>query len=949
MKKKAYLYYFDDYEYTMRMKFWQKNIKKISVLFFLFFPGLLFAQENVEKVRVGYYENEVFQEGAETGAIKKGYAYEYYQKLSEYTGWKYDYVYGSFSELYQMLVDGKIDLLAGLAWKKEREGYISYPSKPMGKENYTLLKHSIDSEISTDVQTYNGKKIGVLDSAMVDVLKNFLTSNKIQAYIEIFHSYDNLFEAFDDNKIDILATEGDGTYGKRHAEVLCHFGNTDFFLCVNKKRPDLLNKLDQAQILLDIDEPNYLAALRAKYYHSTVSSRAFSETEKKWMAEHPSLRIGYLDNYLPYSGTDADGNVTGIVKDILSRIAGSLGIASKEITYTGYEGYYEMVHAMELGYVDVVFPVGGGLFYSEENGIYQSTPLVYSSVSLVTSSDLAPLTPFNTVESASAKPVKLKFASNQNNTMQYYYIKTNFPDAKIIPYRSEEECLDAVLCGQVHCTTINGLRSDILKNRRYKKLFVRQLTAPDARCFGVKIGNEGLLKLLNRGINVIGSEYAQNLAYRYTESLYAYKLSDFIKDNIQFIILFLLAAAIVVIIFAFRYASHSRKALSAAESASKAKTIFLDNMSHDIQTPMNAIVGFTSLATLNINRKEKLSDYLKQISVSSQHLLSIINNILDISRFETESVFLNEDEVNLPSLIGDITAIVSQSIREKNLDLSFEKNINNKNIITDKLRLQQVILNILGNAIKFTPYGGKISVTINELEYFGKTSGEPKSLFEIIIKDNGIGMSEGFLDVIFEPFACDQLSVEAKSQGSGLGLAITKRIVNLMGGDIFVSSQEGKGSEFVIKVPFSICTLPLMQKDYDDRDVDFTGKKVLLCEDTETNQIIARDILENAGFVVDLARDGVEALEKMKLSPSEFYDIILMDTRMPNMDGYEATRQIRSLSDKKKAQIPIIAVSSNIYGDDRSKIFECGMNAYLSKPYNIPILLTTLKSLLKNN
>ena len=465
----------------------------------------------------------------------------------------------------------------------------------------------------------------------------------------------------------------------------------------------------------------------------------------------------------------------------------------------------------------------------------------------------------------------------------------------------------------------------------------------------MKIGNEGLLKLLNRGINVIGSEYAQNLAYRYTESLYAYKLSDFIKDNIQFIILFLLAAAIVVIIFAFRYASHSRKALSAAESASKAKTIFLDNMSHDIQTPMNAIVGFTSLATMNLNRKEKLSDYLKQISVSSQHLLSIINNILDISRFETESVFLNEDEVNLPSLIGDITAIVSQSIREKNLDLSFEKNINNKNIITDKLRLQQVILNILGNAIKFTPYGGKISITINELEYFGKTSGEPKSLFEIIIKDNGIGMSEGFLDVIFEPFACDQLSVEAKSQGSGLGLAITKRIVNLMGGDIFVSSQEGKGSEFVIKVPFSICTLPLMQKDYDDRDVDFTGKKVLLCEDTETNQIIARDILENAGFVVDLARDGVEALEKMKLSPSEFYDIILMDTRMPNMDGYEATRQIRSLSDKKKAQIPIIAVSSNIYGDDRSKIFECGMNAYLSKPYNIPILLTTLKSLLKNN
>lgn len=930
------------------MKFWQKIIKNLTLLILLIWSGLCFAQEKTEKVLVGYYENEVFQEGAEAGVVKKGYAYEYYQKLSEYTGWKYDYVYGTFADLYQMLIEGRIDLLAGLAWKKDREAHMSYPAQPMGKENYALLKHSLDNEISTDIQSYNGKKIGVLNSAMVDVLKSFLSSKKINAAVVIFDSYESLFEAFDDNKIDILATEGDGTYGKRHAEVLCHFGNTDYFLCVNKKRPDLLNKLNQAQILLDIEEPNYLSSLRAKYYHSTVSSRAFSETEKEWMAEHPSLRIGYLDNYLPYSGTDENGNVTGIVKDILSRVAGSLGIAGKEISYTGYEAYYEMIHAMELGQIDVVFPVGGGLYYSEENGIYQTMPLVYSSVSLVTSSDLAPLTAFNTVESASARPVKLKFASNQNNTMQYYYIKTNFPDAKIIPYRSEEECLDAVLYGEVHCTTINGLRSDILKNRRYKKLFVRQLTVPDARCFGVKIGNEGLLKLLNRGINVVGSEYAQNLAYRYTESLYVYRLSDFIKDNIQFVILLLLAAAIVVIIVAFRYASHSRKALSAAESANKAKTIFLDNMSHDIQTPMNAIVGFTSLATLNINRKEKLSDYLKQISVSSQHLLSIINNILDISRFETESVFLNEDEVNLPSLIGDITTIVSQAIREKNLDLTFEKNINNKNIITDKLRLQQVILNILGNAIKFTPYGGKISITINELEYFGKTAGEQKSVFEIIIKDNGIGMSESFLDVIFEPFACDQSSAESKSQGSGLGLAITKRIVNLMGGDIFVSSQEGKGSEFVIKVPFVICTLPVMQKDRDDRGVDFNGKKVLLCEDTETNQIIARDILENAGFVVDLARDGVEALEKMKLSPSEFYDIILMDTRMPNMDGYEATRQIRSLADKKKAGIPIIAVSSNIYGDDRSKIFECGMNAYLSKPYNIPILMTTLKGLLKN-
>lgn len=931
------------------MNFWHISIKKTALFVCLLWPLFCWAESDQKRIIVGYYENEVFQEGAGAGAVKKGYAYEYYQKLSEYTGWKYEYVYGSYFELYNKLIEGEIDLLAGLAWKKEREVYVSYPTHPMGRENYSLLKHTIDSSITTDISSFSGKKIGVLQSAMIDSLKLFLNTRKINCDVVVFENYVDLFYAFDNNDIDILATEGDGTYGKRHAEVLCHFGNTEYFLCVNKNRPDILQTLNHAQSLLDIEEPNYLSSLRSKYYQSTVASMAFSESEKKWMEEHQSLRIGYLEDYLPYSGTDKDGKVTGIVKDIFSRIAGSLGIAGKEISYTGYESYYDMIGALNRGEVDVVFPVGGGLYYSEENGIYQSSPLVHSSVSLVTSPEFTPLTAFNTVESASYKPVKLKFASNQNNTMQFYYIKTQFPDSKIIPYTDVEDCLDAVLRGEVHCTTINGLRSDILKNHKYKKLFVRELTASDARCFGVKIGNEGLLKLLNRGINIIGPEFAQNLAYHYTESLYTYRLSDFLRDNIQFVILFLFIAALVVMFFIIRDANHSRKALSAAESANKAKTIFLDNMSHDIQTPMNAIIGFTSLATLNINRREKLSDYLKQISVSSQHLLSIINNILDISRFESQSVFLNEDEVSLPDLIEDTTTIVSQGIKDKNLELIFEQNITNPDIITDKLRLQQVLLNIIGNAIKFTPYGGKIFLKINELEESGKNSAEQKSLFEIIIKDTGIGMSEAFLQVIFEPFACEQSSADSKSQGSGLGLALTKRIVKLMGGDIFVTSQEGKGSEFVIKVPFLLCRLPVTQKERDEHGVDFTGRKVLLCEDTETNQIIARDILENAGFVVDLARDGVEAIEKMKLSPSEYYDIILMDTKMPNMDGYEASRQIRSLPDRKKSGIPIIAVSSNIYGDDRSKIFECGMNAYLSKPYNIPLLLSTLKDLLKKN
>ncbi|WP_027727961.1 ATP-binding protein [Treponema sp. C6A8] len=905
-----------------------KLINRI-ILFFvcIFLINLSFAEEGQNKVIVGYYENEVFQEGAEEGAVKRGYAYEYYQKLSEYTGWKYEYVYGNFSELYSMLLDGKIDLLAGLAWKKERESLISYPSYSMGVEKYALLRHRQDTDVTNEIQSFSHKKIGVLESAMVDSLKNYLAAGKVNAVVETFNTYEDLFSAFDNKEIDILATEGDGTYSKHNAELLCYFGSTDYFLCVNKKRPDLLKQLNQAQALIDVEEPNYLSNLRSKYYHSTVSGRALTGAEKNWIENHPLLRVGYLENYLPYSGTDAMGNVTGIVKDVFSRMAGSLGLSQKAIIYLSYDNYYDMIEAMSRNEVDVVFPVGGGLYYSEKNGIYQSQPLIQSSIYLV----------------SAAKSGNHVFAVNRNNAMQSYYIKTYFPEARIIEYENIEECLDAVRNRVVDCTTVNGLRSDILRSREYKKLFVRQLISADSRCFGVNIGNEGLLKLLNRGINMVGTEFAQNLAYRYTEGLYNYRISDFLMDNILFVILMILAAVLTGIFFIVRDANHSKKALAAVESANKAKTLFLDNMSYDIQTPMNSIIGFTSLASASINKKEKLLDYLKQITVSSEHLFAIINNILDISRIESQTVFLNEDEINFPAFVADITSILSQSLKEKNLDLTFKQNITNPNIIADKLRLQQVLLNILGNAIKFTPYGGKIYLTINELKSDEKIDSEQKSHFEIIIKDTGIGMSEEFLNVIFEPFVRDKSVINQKVQGSGLGLAISKRIVKLMGGDIFVTSKEGMGSEFIIELPLTICEFAVMQEEKKSTRVDFSGKRVLVCEDVETNQIITRDMLENSGFLVELARDGVEALEKIKLSPESYYDVIIMETRLPVMNGYEAAKQIRVLSDRKKALIPIIAVSSNAYGDDRARIFECGMNAYLTKPFNIPSLISALK------
>jgi len=1061
-------------------------------------PIVAFSEDELKTVRVGYYENEVFQEGAREGAVKTGYAYEYYGKLSEYTGWRYEYVYGSFGDLYQMLLDGEIDLLAGLAWREDRAELIGYPEAMMGNESYYLVKHDDDVLISADPATMNGCRIGVLDSAMVGVLNRYLEDHHVTAEVIPYSDYTQLFAAFDSHDIQVLAAESDGAHGREHSEVLTVFGASDYYLCVNIKRADLLEELNSAQTLLAAEEPNYLNSLKAKYYSVSVTARAFSQAEREWMSTHTTLNVGYLDNYLPYSDIDAQGEVTGIVKDIIPDILTTLGMQDITVRYTGYKSYDDMIKGIGTDEIDVAFPVGGGLYYSEENGIYQSNAVSSSPAELVYKGD------FN-------EETTKHFAVNENNRMQYYFVRTNYPDAEITFYPSSEDCLDAVLAGKAGCVTLNGLRAnDILRNRKYEDLSLYQTSYNDPRCFGIEIGNEGLLKLLNRGINVLGSDYAQNISYRYTGGLYSYRVIDAVRDHMAVVGSLLLAIAAVIVFLLFRDVKHTKKeveekeaarqeleekhkelaesqkalsdALVAAEHANRAKTTFLNNMSHDIRTPMNAIVGFTALAASHIDNKEQVQDYLGKISVSSQHLLSLINDVLDMSRIESGKVTIEETEVHLPDVVHDLRTIIQSNITAKQLDLFIDtQDVTHEDIITDKLRLNQVLLNILSNAIKFTPAGGTISFRVIEKP----SHVDNIANFEFRIKDNGIGMSEEFQKTIFEAFTREKTSTVSGIQGTGLGMAITKNIVDMMGGVITVHSTAGKGTEFVVELPckissvstkfeplpelqglralvadddtnacLSVCSMlreigmrpdwtnygkeavirakeALNQADefqvyiidwmmpdlngietvrrirkiigdsvpiiiltaYDWADIeaeakeagvtafcskplfmselrtvlaqpfiasqdkqpeksepvsmqDFSGKRVLLAEDNEMNQMIAEAILTNVGLSVEIACDGTEAVEKVKSAPAGYYDVILMDIQMPKMDGYEATKQIRALDDKKKADIPIIAVTANAFEEDRQIALETGMNGHLAKPYDIPAIMETLKDLL---
>lgn len=909
----------------------------------LFLISFCFANQNTgDTIKVGYYENEVFQEGGAPGAVKTGYAYEYYRKISEYTGWKYEYVYGSYTDLYNLLLEGKIDLLAGLAWKESRKNIIAYPEAAMGSETYSLVKHESDSSINANYNTLNGKTIGVLNSAMVDTLEKFLRSHNVKAIIVPFDDYDLLFQAFDSAQVDVLAAEGDGAYGRESAEILYPFGASDYFLCVSIHRPDLLALLNTAQAQLMAEEPNYISSLRAKYYPVSISSRAFTDTEKEWLASNTSLKVGYLNDYLPYSDTTEDGSANGIIKELIPQLLERLAITNIQPVYKGFDSYDDMIEAMNASEVDVIFPVGGGLYFSEENGIYQSNAVTSSITELVFLHDS---------DHINSKT----FAINQNNRMQYYYVINNFPEAKIVYYPSINECLDAVLSGKVDCTTINGLRSDILKNRKYRNLSMHQMKTSDDRCFGIQIGNEGLLKLINRGMNIVSTEYAQELSYKYSQQLYDYSISDFIKDHMYVFGSLLLLVVVIILVLLVRDSKHYKAALDAAENANRAKTIFLNNMSHDIRTPMNAIVNFTELAQASVGNKEQTADYLSKISVSSKHLLSLINDVLDMSRIESEMISLAEETINIAALIEDLQTIIQPTVAEKrqNFSVDFSK-IENQNIITDKLRLNQILLNILSNAIKFTNEGGSISLNVSEEETKTENKQPQTSVYEFRIKDNGIGMSREFQKIIFDSFTRERTSTVSGIQGTGLGMAITKKIVDMLGGTIQVQSEEGHGSEFIVRLPCKISSEKTEQigKSEPAKDAlvqaDFSGKRVLLAEDNEMNQMIAVANLENAGFAVEVANDGVEALDKVSTNPAGYYDVILMDIQMPKMDGYEAARRIRALPEPEKASVPIVAVTANTFGEDCEAALKAGMNKHLAKPYDIPQIIQTIYSLLYN-
>ncbi len=386
-----------------------------------------------------------------------------------------------------------------------------------------------------------------------------------------------------------------------------------------------------------------------------------------------------------------------------------------------------------------------------------------------------------------------------------------------------------------------------------------------------------------------------------------------------------------------------------AETANSAKSKFLSNMSHDIRTPMNAIIGFANLAVKHIDDIELVKDHLMKILDSSGHLLNLINNVLDMSRIESGKTHIEVSQNDIVSIIENTGSIIQNQTFEKNQTFNMDiSNIQNCMVYCDKLKVSQVLLNLLSNAVKYTNQYGTVTLKVQEKE--GSSNTHRRYIF--IIKDTGIGISKSFLNHIFEPFERQNNSTISGIQGTGLGLAIVKSLVEMMGGTICVRSQEGIGSEFIVDIEFRLCEphISIMKEDSfindDDKDNDLLkDMRILLVEDNELNREIATEILTDAGLIVETALNGKEAVQMMANITPNYYKVILMDIQMPVMNGLEAARAIRMLPDNTIRRIPIIAMTANAFEEDKKKSLEVGMNAHIAKPIDVNVVLDTIKKI----
>ena len=904
----------------------------------LFAPVTSYAEESNQKtVKVAYFESVNFQEKGSDDTIKSGYSYETLQEIANYTGWRYEYVYGDWADLFDRFKAGEIDMFAGLAYREDREPYMDWPERTIDLDYHSLFVRR-DDPISSDNEL-NGKRIGVIrDNNMTREFLEWADEQGVNPEYVYYETIDPLTDELDNGNIDGFIGAENNIDRSRNVRCYVRYAETKSYICVRKGADDILSGLNYALESIELNNPDFFSNLKRKYFFRTTTNATLSAEELAWVNDHKVLRIGYLEDYLPFCSTDKDGNITGVIKDITDSWLKEMTIRdSLEIEYVVYPGHKELIEGLDKGEIDAAFPIPESAWNSESTGIMTSTGLFDLPMTVAFKGDYS-------------DEIFDSIAIKSTGSVQQIFVKENYPDANIVSVDSGEGCLKAILDNKASCTVMTNVRiAGHLTKSGYNSIHYLPLDGSMTYCIGVMKGNTDLLGLIDRGIGLMDKSQITASMYDYIENFSTYGARDFIYDNLGLVLFITIGIILVIVILISVYFKAIKKSEKIAEEANLAKSQFLFNMSHDIRTPMNAITGYTRMAKKNIGNGEIVEDYLDKIELSGKQLLGLINQILEMSRIESGKIILQEEPADIIERSHAMKAVTETEADSKGLKLSLDfGEIKHSHVLVDVSRMNQIITNILGNAMKYTPEGGSVAFTVEELD----SDRDGWGLYRFTVADTGIGMSEEYLKQIFDEFSRESTSTVSRIQGSGLGMSIVKKLIDLMGGSVDISSKPGEGTSISVtmhmKIDESAGNGVNDQSDYEG--IDFTGKRILLVEDNEMNREIACDILEDAGFIVETAEDGDIAVEMVKATSergdSEYYDVVLMDIQMPRMNGYEATKAIKALPDSQNTHLPIIALSANAFAEDRQKSIEAGMDDHIAKPIDIRQLKETLSKYL---
>jgi signal transduction histidine kinase/DNA-binding response OmpR family regulator/ABC-type amino acid transport substrate-binding protein len=895
-------------------------------------------------VRVGSFE-DTFNYVNEKGA-RKGYGYELLETLSGYTGWQFEYVTCDWSDCFEKLKNGEIDIIGGISYTEDRTQEMLFSDEPMGVEKYYLYADLARADISaSDFKTLNGKKIGVLMGTEPEVmLAEWEEKYGLKTEHVNISNNEDVKQKLANHEIDCFVSLEESFWAERGISTITRVGESGIYYAINKNRPDIKEELDDAMRALDEAVPFYTADLYKRYFSMDYTPILTGE-EKAWLRKHGAIRMGFLASDSGVSTFDpATGEFTGVITDYIQFAADCLGNQELEFQLVGYDSKEAELDALKSGEIDMIFHCDQNPNLAEEYHFACTNTTWTSNLMAVTNKQHFNENNVN------------RIAVPQNKLSLKKYLAFYYPQWEIVDCDTQEDAARLVKDGQADCF-VTGISSENKYSKKYSFYSV-PLVNPVRSCFAVNSGNRSLLSILNKTIKAMPVNMLAGALAMYKSSARKVTLSDFIKDNFFKVMLISSIAVAVVLLTILMLLQKARKAEAAArkaasdtqelnaklqvavekaESANRAKSTFLSNMSHDIRTPMNAIIGFTTLALSNIDDTDRVKDYLAKTLASSNHLLSLINDVLDMSRIESGKIHLEEVEVNLSDVLHDLKTIVSGQIYAKQLELYMDvMDVTDEDVYCDKTRLNQILLNLLSNAIKFTPAGGTVSVRVRQLA--GKVHGCGQ--YEFRIKDNGIGMSQEFAQKIFEPFERERTSTVSRIQGTGLGMAITKNIVDMMGGTIEVQTAQGKGTEFTVCVPMRAQT----EQRPVEKITELEGLKALVVDDDFNTCDSVTKMLVKVGMRAEWTLSGKEAVlrARQSIEMSDVYHAYIIDWRLPDMNGIEVTRQIRSLHD----DTPIIILTAYDWSDIEVEAKAAGVTAFCSKPMFMSDLRETLMSAL---